>query len=144
MESINPIEKKIEQAKTQVNYYEQALGTDIDQLKHWWEDKIAVLQRVKRFFTEVLLKRRTLIIIGSAVAVFLIVRALLPGRRRRRAAMQDGSTIVVQQEARQPSFLGSLLRTALKTFLLSYARKVLMQYIDSQMNKATAQTAPKA
>jgi len=138
MEALNPIEKKIEQAKTQVSYYERALGHDIDELRHWWQSKSQMLERIRRFFTDVLLKRRTLVIIGAAVVGFLIIRALLPGRRRRHHAMADGAAVVVQQEPARPSFLGGLLRSALKAFVLHYARKLLMQYLDQQMQPQAA------
>lgn len=83
-------------------------------------------------------KPRNLWIAGGIVGGYLLLSALF-GSSRDRVVKSDGAQIIVQRES-QGSLLGSLVRTAMQTFILMVARKLLMDYL--QKNKPQTGSNP--
>lgn len=74
-------------------------------------------------------KPRNLWLAGGILGGYLLLSALFGSSRSTRVLKGEGQQIIVQREA-EGSLLGSLLRTALQTFVLMVARKLLMDYLQ--------------
>ncbi|MBX3103101.1 MAG: hypothetical protein KF690_11375 [Bacteroidetes bacterium] len=91
-----------------------------------------ILAGLRNFFRHQLWRRRTLYALGAAFVVFLVLKGMLGGRRRVKVlagSTGEGEGALVVEHKSSGGFWSRLIQDAIRTFLLSYARKVLMDYI---------------
>ena len=89
-----------------------------------------LLERAKELLQKIVHNKKALLIIGAATATFIVIRLLLgSGSGSRRNAE------VTYVRERRPSWISSLLWAGLRSFLLYYLQKQLIQYLDEKRNK---------
>lgn len=92
-----------------------------------------ILRGLRNFFRHQLWRRRTLYALGAAAVVYMLLKGLLGGGRSRVRVLPAADTVAAEQVvvsgSRRGGFWSSLIQDAIRTFLLSYARKVLMDYV---------------
>lgn len=133
MSEPTPLAKKIHLIRTQMNHYEQEVKQDFDHLKDYLDPKY-LWDQTKHFAQTQLTKPSVLLTIGGVVVGIWLISSLFGDDNEtkavKRAAAKGVHTNgkVVLRE--QPSFLGSLVRAAMQTFILHYARKLLLKYLE--------------
>jgi hypothetical protein len=93
-----------------------------------------ILRGLRNFFRHQLWRRRTLYALGAAAVVYILLKGLLGGGGRRVRVLSASGTGAAEQVVvdggSRGGFWTSLIQDAVRTFLLSYARKVLTDYMS--------------
>jgi vacuolar-type H+-ATPase subunit E/Vma4 len=129
------LSNRLSELKTEVDRVEQDLARDIHTISQMTEPS-RMLERIKEGAVRLLSQKRTLYIVGGIVVGFLVVRALFSSSSKA-VERYDPKTGVVIRQSRGNSLVVQLLKMAVQTFVLHYARKLLVEYMDRK------QTSPK-
>lgn len=89
-----------------------------------------LLERAKELLQKVIQNKKALLIIGAATATFIVIKLLLGSGSRTR----KNAEIAVVRE-RRPSWISSLIWASLRSFLLYYAQKKLIEYLNEKKGK---------
>lgn len=100
-----------------------------------------LLAGLKNFFTKQLWRRNTLLIVGGGVLTFFVLRALLGSSSRRVIHTGDRERGLVLEEDHRPGFWSTLIRTSVQTFLLTYAKRLLTDYMERRRKPSTASSS---
>ncbi|MCS7073341.1 MAG: hypothetical protein NZ108_02630 [Bacteroidia bacterium] len=113
--------------------YQKEIKTGLSNLKDWfdWEK---YREPLRKFIQEVIMQRKVLLILGALSFSFWVISLLIANRRRKKL-LASGASIVVNEQ--KTSFISELIRTAVRTFILYYARKLLLDFLN-QENKRSA------
>jgi len=117
--------EQLRQVEREMNYYRTSMDRDVDTIttdlrawvspKHW-------LAQGKRWLAQVLSNQTHTLIVGGIVAGVVLLGWMFSGH-------DDERTDSLPARREGPSFFGRMVWTALQTFLLFYARKVLTEYL---------------
>ncbi len=129
-------QQELGRVERELNATRLGMQRDIDQLKDLaspsaWFDKAKDWAR--RWTGDLLSNRSHLLIIGGVVAGAVLIGWALSGSDDDE---RPAGGVIVRRE--RPSFFGRMLWTALQTFLLYYARKVLVEYLSKEPAPAPA------
>ena len=115
--------------------YQKEIKTDLGTIKDWFDFE-KYREPLRKFIQEVVLQRKVLLVLGALSFSFWMVSLLIANRRRKKLLASGASVVVNEQKT---SFIGELIRTAIRTFVLYYARKLLLDFLN-QENKRTARS----
>jgi hypothetical protein len=130
-------QEQLRQVEREMNYYRTSMDREIDQLSDRvsaWITPSRWLAQGKRWLAQLLSSRTNTLIAGGIVAGVVLLGWMFSGR-------DDERTDSLPARREGPSFFGRMVWTALQTFLLFYARKVLTEYLRERP-EATASPAP--
>lgn len=133
--------EQLRDVEREMNYYRTGMDRDIDQLSDRvsaWVTPSRWLDQGKRWLAQLLSNRTHTLIAGGIVAGIVLVGWMFSGRDDERT----DSLPTTRREG--PGFFGRMLWTALQTFLLFYARKVLTDYLRERPDAAPAASAEPA
>lgn len=148
---------KMQQLKNRSQYYERRITDKLQELKEWADPK-AVWEKVRSGAVTVASDRRTIYVALGVTLSFFLVRALLSRRRQKRMLSSDVNEMMgntsfevpnynpnaVSGGKRNQSLLYELTIMAIQTFLLHYARKMLIKFLEGRDNKKAEPIQPES
>jgi hypothetical protein len=138
MEAKRLFDEKMQQIKNKSEIYEKRISDKLRELKEW-ANPDTILPRLKENTIKIISDKRTIYIAIGIALSFLIVKALISRRRNRKMLLpsSSGSTKVPFKAFRKlrgggQSLLYEMAIMAIQTFLLHYARKILLQFLEGK------------
>lgn len=158
MEAKKMFDDKMQQLKNRSQYYEKRIGDKLHELKEW-ADPGAIWGKIKSGATSVATDRRTVYVVLGIVVSFFVVKALMGRRRSRQMLLSDSGVLssesfdisdrapIIRGRKENRSLLYEMVIMAVQTFLLHYARKMLINFLENRDKKGelpAAETPPQS
>jgi|GEM_PF-4916891 len=138
MEAKRLFDEKMQQIKNKSEIYEKRISDKLKELKEW-ANPDTILPRLKENTIKIISDKRTIYIALGIALSFLLVKALISRRRSRKMLLPSASSsIKVPFKAFRKlrgggqSLLYEMAIMAIQTFLLHYARKILLQFLEGK------------
>lgn len=145
MEAKRLFDEKMQQIKNKSEIYEKRISDKLKELKEW-ANPDTILPRIKENTIKIISDKRTIYIALGIALSFLIVKALISRRRTRKMLIAPSSS---SGSGKMPfkafrkirgggqSLLYEMAIMAIQTFLLHYARKILIQFLEGKNKPQT-------
>ena len=138
MDAKQLFDEKMQQIKNKSDYYEKRISDKIRELKEW-ANPDTIWPRLKDNTIKIATDKRTIYVAVGIAISFLIIKALI-SRRRGQAILAPASKTTNPNAPFRAGKIGGkghsliyeMTIMAIQTFLLHYARKILLQFLEGK------------